>query len=274
MDSEFSDSEDEFEQTVTSLPAAQEKQRNDSQPSGVKRKISTDDSDNQPGNKQWWLQPRPSKLNKGSSSNISTNDKTKWGICVTCFRTGESPKLYQLCRSNKTSIKRHAERRHDNNLSQADVRSYYDSDETVRMARKKYEAQQSIGHPKKVDTVVRVQSAPNVSEGSTLSKSPEETISGGQLKTYLPEKVQTKLSFNASCSEEQSSVKQGELTTDASLHAKVDTLINEFKEFKIKSLGNEKDRRPNSILAVDGKSAEETAELLLQWPDVKISLTW
>ena len=62
---------------------------------------------------------------------------------------------------------------------------------------------------------------------------------------------------------------QDKLPTTASLHAKVDTLIHEFKEFKIKSLENQKDTRPNPLLAVDGKSAEETAELLLQWPDVK-----
>ena len=160
-------------------------------------------------------------------------------------------------------------------MSRADVRPYYDSDETVRLARKKCEAQQSseispitIGCPKKADTV---QSSPCGSDGltsSTLSKLPDATTSGGQL-THLPDKVQTKLQFNSPSSEEQLLLKQGKLRNDASLHTKVDTLINEFKEFKIKSLGNEKDSRPNTLLAVGGKSAQETAELLLQWPDVK-----
>lgn len=74
-----------------------------------------------------------------------------------------------------------------------------------------------------------------------------------------------KLQFNFPCSEEQSLLKQG---NDAPLHTNVDTLINEFKEFKIKSLGNVKDSRPNTLLAVGGKSAQVTTELLFQWPDV------
>ena len=58
---------------------------------------------------------------------------------------------------------------------------------------------------------------------------------------------------------EKQSIKQDNLPTVASLHAKIDTLINVFKEVKVKSLGNRKDTRPNPLLAVDGKSAKETA---------------
>ena len=82
--------------------------------------------------------------------------------------------------------------------------------------------------------------------------------------------MQTRISFNTHCNEEQSLlITQDKIATATLLPAKVDTLINEFKEFKIKSLGNQKDSRPNPLLAVDAKSAEETAELLLQWSDVK-----
>lgn len=73
-------------------------------------------------------------------------------------------------------------------MSHTDVWSYYNSDETVRIARKMCEAQQSnkispktIRNPKNAD---RMQSSPCVGDGSTtstLSKSPDATTSGGQL---------------------------------------------------------------------------------------------
>ncbi len=45
--------------------------------------------------------------------------------------------MYQLCRRNKTTVDRHASRRHKDNLSEVVVKPYYD--ESVRKAREKCE---------------------------------------------------------------------------------------------------------------------------------------
>ena len=112
-------------------------------------------------------------------------------------------------------------------MKEADVRSYYDCDETVRMARRKCEAEQST----------EPRAKPKISVGSSLCKRPGETTSSEQSRTHSPQKMQTKISFKTSNSakESPSAIKESEVTRDSALHAKVDSLINEFKEFKIRS---------------------------------------
>ena len=173
------------------------------------------------------------------------------------FRSGASSAIFKLCRSNNTSIKRHVERRHKNNVKEADVRSYYDCDETVRMARKKCEAEQGT----------ETSAKPNITMDSSLCKKPVEIT----LKTHTPEKMQKEIDFKTSNIKKLSSnaVKESEVIRDSALHSKIDNLIDEFKEFKIRSNESRKESQHNPLLAVDGKVYEETAQLLLKWPDIK-----
>ena len=92
------------------------------------------------------------------------------------YRSGASSAIFKLCRSNNASIKRHVEQRHKNNAKEADIRSYYGCDETVRMARRKCETEQST------DTSAK----PNISVDSSLCKNPDETTP----KTHTPQKIQ------------------------------------------------------------------------------------
>ena len=125
------------------------------------------------------------------------------------------------------------------------------------MARRKCEAEQSTGTSAK----------PNISVDSSLCKNPDETTP----KTRTPQKIQKTISFKACNSEKESPsvIKDSEITCDSALHAKVDGLINEFKEFKIRSRESRKESQQNPLLAVNGKVYEETAQLLLNWPDIK-----
>ena len=125
------------------------------------------------------------------------------------------------------------------------------------MARRKCEAEQSTGTSAK----------PNISVDSSLCKNPDETTP----KTRTPQKIQKTISFKACNSEKESPsvIKDSEITCDSALHAKVDGLINEFKEFKIRSHESRKESQQNPLLAVNGKVYEETAQLLLNWPDIK-----
>ena len=101
-------------------------------------------------------------------------------------------------------------------------------------------------------------------------QNPDETTP----KTRMPQKIQKTISFKACSSEKESpsAIKDSEITCDSALHANVDgliPLINEFKEFKIRSRETRKESQQNPLLAVNGKVYEETAQLLLNWPDVK-----
>ena len=53
------------------------------------------------------------------------------------FRAGKSPDVYQLCHRDKTTVDRHTSRPHIDDLSQVDVKPYYD--ESVRKAREQCE---------------------------------------------------------------------------------------------------------------------------------------
>lgn len=188
---------------------------------------------------------------------LSKKTKSKRGLNLFIFRSGESSAIFKLCRSNNTSIKRHVERRHKNNVKEADVRSYYDCDETVRMARKKCEAEQGT----------ETSAKPNITMDSSLCKKPVEIT----LKTHTPEKMQKEIDFKTSNIKKRSSsaVKESEVTRDSALHSKIDNLIDEFKDFKIRSNESRKESQHNPLSAVDGKVYEETAQLLLKWPDTK-----
>ena len=90
-------------------------------------------------------------------------------------------------------------------------------------------------------------------------------------KHTRPPKIQKTISFKACNSEKESpsAIKDSEITCDSALHATVDSLINEFKEFKIRSCESRKESQQNPLFAVNGKVYEKTAQLLLNWPDVK-----
>ena len=141
------------------------------------------------------------------------------------FRSGASPAIFKLCRSNNASIKRHAERRHKNNVKEADVRSYYDCDETVRMARRKCEAEQNTEASAKQNIIV----------DSSLCKRPGETTKSKQSIRHTPQKMQTRISFETrnSSKESHSVTRESNVPRDSALHAKIDSLIDEFKDFKI-----------------------------------------
>ena len=125
------------------------------------------------------------------------------------------------------------------------------------MATRKCEAEQST----------ETSAKPNNSVDSSLSKNPDETTP----KHTRPPKIQKTISFKACNSEKESpsAIKDSEITCDSALHATVDSLINEFKEFKIRSCESRKESQQNPLFAVNGKVYEKTAQLLLNWPDVK-----
>ena len=83
--------------------------------------------------------------------------------------------------AGQISINRHAERWHGNPSSRADVRPFYDSNETVRLARKKCEKQDLTGTRLGLETVTfsneadAVQSTPSGSQVSKTTKSFDET---------------------------------------------------------------------------------------------------
>ena len=83
--------------------------------------------------------------------------------------------------------------------------------------------------------------------------------------------MQTRISFETrnSTKESPSATQESYVPRDSALHAKIDSLINEFKDFKIRSHESGKESQHNPLLAVNGKSYEEAAQLLLKWPDIK-----
>lgn len=176
--------------------------------------------------------------------------------------------MYKLCRTNKTTLARHAKRRHNDNLSEVVVRPYSESSETVRKARERCEKANIAD----VETVVRPSSLDAASGMSDVELFPDEfgeksTKTGQTVDPPVPakkqiEKVQTTLSFEDQAARDQ--------PVDT-LHSKIDTLINEFKELKLQVKSATKIKKPGlkPLMAVDGKSLEETAKLLLHWPEVK-----
>jgi hypothetical protein len=63
--------------------------------------------------------------------------------------------------------------------------------------------------------------------------------------------------------------KENEIDQDSLLHKKIDTLVSEFREFRLQSKC-EKDAVTNHPLwAAHPKCASEVSELLLKWPEIK-----
>lgn len=174
--------------------------------------------------------------------------------------------MYKLCRTNNTTLARHAKRRHDGNLSEIDVQPYLGSSETVRKARMHCEKHCS----KDVLAVVpsSVDPASSTSEEKRLSDELEKSAEVVQpVDAPVPAKkqigkVQTTLAFEGQAVHGQ--------PVD-SLHSKIDTLMKEVKELKLQV--NCKKPGPSPLMAVDRISHEETALLLLHWR-YKTSSTW
>lgn len=170
--------------------------------------------------------------------------------------------MYKLCRTNNTTLARHAKRRHDGNLSEIDVQPYLGSSETVRKARMHCEKHCS----KDVLAVVpsSVDPASSTSEEKRLSDELEKSAEVVQpVDAPVPAKkqigkVQTTLAFEGQAVHGQ--------PVD-SLHSKIDTLMKEVKELKLQV--NCKKPGPSPLMAVDRISHEETALLLLHWPEVQ-----
>ena len=131
-------------------------------------------------------------------------------------------------------------------MKEADVCSYYDCDATVRMARRKCEAEQTTEASAKQNIIV----------DSSLYQRPGETTSTVK-NTHAAENA-NKISFETSNSTKES---------PSAIQERY--VPRKIKDFKIRSHESGKESQHNPLLAVNGKSYEETAQLLLKWPDIK-----
>ena len=60
-------------------------------------------------------------------------------------------------------------------------------------------------------------------------------------------------------------------SNDASLHSKIDTLISEFKDFKVsfKSASQAKESQCTPLSSINSTSAEGITNMLVHWPEIK-----
>jgi hypothetical protein len=204
--------------------------------------------------------------------------------CV--FRSGAHPDVFKLCRRDKSSVSRHITRHHGGKSNNVDVQPYYSAGETIKNARKYIEniekkdshsdqdkrAEKKLNNTGTADMPAASQPSPVARTQSTLIS--KTGISSPPASQHL---IQSTLNISAKSVDNMSTTTllkgQGfsRATSDVSLHAKVDMLIQEFKAFKLNSTANSaKGGGTSTILsAIDSKSAGEMAELLLHWPEVK-----
>ncbi len=172
-------------------------------------------------------------------------------------------KRLNFCRQNQTT--RHIQRHHATSKSSDIIKPFHNSDESVKKARKCLEEFQEQSCMKQNSTVA---SAPCL-QTRILPVSfhappvPHKGDNAGSTKPML----QTTLTRNSTTTLNED-VSQ---SNDASLHSKIDTLISEFKDFKVsfKSASQAKESQCTPLSAINSTSAEEITNILLHWPEVK-----
>lgn len=201
---------------------------------------------------------------------MNSVDCKLYPICNTPCRAGKDSKVFQLCRRDKTTINRHIERRHKKS-SNIIIKSFYDNDERVKNARKCIESQSQVTPKQTKQGSTAVMAPPlqttlhtNRSASSISSPSATKYASGSAKPKAI---TQSTLTLNPNSSTECEDTTQSK--EYASLHAKIDTLINGFKDFKIKSCSQTKEGLRMPLSAVSSASAEEVSSLLVRWPEVK-----
>ena len=159
------------------------------------------------------------------------------------------------------------------------MKPYCDTAETVKKAREYIENQPGNGtfndkSQSKKDTAcsssgaeaspLTVNDSPVLEPSKSTSKTGYTTSSSLQNGSNL---IQSTLFAHSKTSCKDKDLSNASSTMQ-SLHDKVDTLINDFKEFRLKSSPNFVHFN-TSLAAIDGKLANEVAYMLLHWTDVK-----
>ncbi len=197
--------------------------------------------------------------------------------CV--IRSGAHPDVFKLCRRDKSTVNRHIIRRHNGESNNVDVKPYYGGGETVKKAWQYIENSAKVGKPDQDPSAeynpsVMSQASQPSPDARRQSTSISKTgISSAPVSQHLIQstlRISTKAADGMSTTLLSQDQSLSTATSDASLHAKIDMLIQEFKTFKLNSTANSvKGGTSTTSSAIDSKSAGEMAELLLHWPEVK-----
>ena len=170
-------------------------------------------------------------------------------------RAGKHSNMFKLCRQNRTTTNRHIQRHHaKSKSSDVIIKPLYDSDESVKKAQKCLEESQEQSSTKQSSTVA---SAPHLQTRIlpdvpfNAPPMPHKGDNAGSTKPLM----QATLTRNSRTTINEDASQ----SNDASLHSKIDTLISEFKDFKVsfKSASQAKESQCTPLSSISSTSAEE-----------------
>ena len=166
---------------------------------------------------------------------------------------------------NQTTTKRHIQRHHaQSKSSDVIIKSFYDSDENVKKARKCLEELQET--TKQNFTVASTSRLQTRNLPPIPFNAPPMPHKGDNAASTKP-LVQVTLARNSTTTIDEDPSQ----SNDASLHSKIDTLISEFKDFKVsfKSASQAKESQCTPLSSINSTSAEEITNMLVHWPEIK-----
>ena len=173
----------------------------------------------------------------------------------------------KLCRRDKSTVDRHIKRRHKN-YPNVVIKPYLDETTTVKKARECLEniASRQLKTCKQscptVDNPLHASLPSNTSAPST-SRSGTSLVQSTIVAT-------AKTGNPSSCVLALEKELSNSTTGMSTLLSKVDTLIKEFREFKVSpSVKNGNQPSSSSLSSIDKKASGDVAEIVLHWPEVK-----